>query len=1441
MNADDVSFASSWGKDLVITLSNGEQITVVDHFTENQIYSIEQIEFADGVVLNHEAIRNKSVTDQKSNGTGTVVGTDYAEIYTHTLGDGSYRISDLDHDKRTDRLVFTDVNADDASFAANSGDDLVITLSNGEQITIIDHFAGHLFNSIEQIEFADGVVLSHEAIRNKSVADQKANGTGTIIGSDYAEAYIHALGDGSYRISDLDHDKRADRLVFTDVNVGDVKFSSTTDEDLVITLSNGEQVTVKDHFANGSRFSIEQIEFADGTVLDLEAVRNKSVADQKISDSGTVIGSYNGETYTHALGDGSYQVHDYGSSDHTDRFVFTDVNSDQVVFVQSGDHLRIGVAGTDTITIFNQLKSSTYRIEFFEFADGVTWSSADVASRVVAAGDVPGDKVGTESDDTYTHAQGDGSYSIVEPQDYNGNETLTFTDTASTEVSYSRSGNDLILTLSNGEQITIVRQLDGDGYRSVESFVFADGITLNQDEVRNRLMADMKALGNVRGTEKDEAYTHTLGDGSYTIAEPQDYGSAETLTFTDVNSDDVSYSRSGNNLIIHLANGEQITIERQLDGDGYRSIESFMFANGITLTQDEVRTRLMADMKTSGAVLGTEKDEAYIHTMGDGSYAIAEPDAYRSRDTLSFADVNSDDVSYGRSGNNLIIHLPNGEEITVVRQLDSDGDRSVESFVFADGVTLTQDEVRGRLMADMKASGAVLGTEKDESYVHTQGDGTYSIAEPDDYNGAETLTFTDVNSDDVNYSRSGNNLIIRLPNGEEITVVRQLDSDGDRSIESFVFADGITLNQDKVRTRLMADMKASGAVLGTEKDEAYVHTQGDGSYTIAEPKDYKGNETLTFTDTASTEVRYSRSGNDLILTLSNGEQITVVRQLDSDGYRSIESFVFADDITLNQDEVRNRLMAEMKASGFVIGTYKNETYTHTMGDGSYSITDKDDYGSADTLTFTDVSAADVRFSRSGNNLIIRLPNGEQVTVIRQLDSNGNNAIETILFVDGTSMSRSVVSQLAIDSHTTDGNDVIIGTDAFGEVLNGGLGNDTLKGQDGDDVYHYSLGHGQDTIFEGGADGSNDKLILGNDIAQEDVIVIRSSEDLDDVKLVFKDGGSINLEEQFYNSREVGVEQIIFADGTIWDEEILLQKSVEATASHDRLVGGKSSDTIHADKGNDYIFGSDGNDTLYGDEGEDEVRGGNGDDTLYGGSGNDHLVGGDGVDTLDGGTDNDLLEGGKGNDIYLWGAGDGNDTIKEESGYGSDRLKLKELNADDIVLTQSLENPRDLIVTIKTTGESITLIQSYRENAAGRSEGVNYLEFADGTTWDQNTMRANTTLVGTASADIIVGDDYYGERIDGLAGDDLMTGNGGSDTFIFEGESFGHDAILDFEAGAGSEDVIRFDADLFADYDAVVAAMSSVGSDTVIKIDESNSVTLRNVTSTSLHQDDFELV
>ncbi|WP_282154377.1 calcium-binding protein, partial [Ruegeria atlantica] len=791
VNPDDVQFMSTSGEDLVITLPDGARITIQDHFSETEDYAVEQIEFADGTVLNTESIRKKSVEDQKDGGSGTVRGSDFAETYEHTMGDGSYVISDWDNNHRTDRLVFTDVNADDVRFASNSGEDLVITLSNGERIRIVDHFAEDGDNAIEQIEFADGAVLGAEAIRNKSVADQKVAGSGTVRGSDFAETYEHTMGDGSYVISDWDNNHRTDRLVFTDVNADDVRFASKSGQDLVITLANGEHLRIVDHFAEDGDNALEEIEFADGTILMAQAIRDKSVLDQKAGGTGTVRGSDFAETYSHTLGDGSYQIRDWDDNNRTDRLVFTDVASEEVVLVRSGNDLRVVLANGEYVEIVGQLGSnSVYHVESFEFADGVTWSVEDIAALVVDAQQISTEKFGTESGEDYTHTLGDGSYRILDFDAHNnsGNDTLTFTDVNAGDVRVGRIGNDLTITLSNGEQITLVNQLDGSKQSSIELFTFADGTTLNQDELRDRIVADMKAGGTVIGSENIEAYVHALGDGSYSISDYDEYNNNgnDTLTFTDINADDVRVGRVGNDLTITLSNGEQIALLNQLDADKRSSIELITFADGTTLNQDELRDRMVADMKSNGTVIGSEHAEAYVHSLGDGSYSISDYDEFNNSgsDTLTFTDVNADDVSVGRMGNDLTLTLSNGERITLVRQLDEDKRRSIELITFADGTTLNQDELRDRLVADMKAGGTVIGTENGENYVHTLGDGSYSITDYDTFhNRTDTLTFTNVNANDVSVSRSGNNLMIALSNGEQVTLVNQLDENKWSSIE----------------------------------------------------------------------------------------------------------------------------------------------------------------------------------------------------------------------------------------------------------------------------------------------------------------------------------------------------------------------------------------------------------------------------------------------------------------------------------------------------------------------------------------------------------------------------------------------------------------------------------------------------------------------------------
>jgi hypothetical protein len=67
-----------------------------------------------------------------------------------------------------------------------------------------------------------------------------------------------------------------------------------------------------------------------------------------------------------------------------------------------------------------------------------------------------------------------------------------------------------------------------------------------------------------------------------------------------------------------------------------------------------------------------------------------------------------------------------------------------------------------------------------------------------------------------------------------------------------------------------------------------------------------------------------------------------------------------------------------------------------------------------------------------------------------------------------------------------------------------------------------------------------------------------------------------------------------------------------------------------------------------------------------------------------------------------------------------------------------------------------------------------------------------------------------------------------------GAGFGKDTVMDFAAG----DVPAFEAGVFDDLEQVLAASQQIGADVVTGLDADNSVTLKQVTLSSLHADDF---
>ena len=287
-----------------------------------------------------------------------------------------------------------------------------------------------------------------------------------------------------------------------------------------------------------------------------------------------------------------------------------------------------------------------------------------------------------------------------------------------------------------------------------------------------------------------------------------------------------------------------------------------------------------------------------------------------------------------------------------------------------------------------------------------------------------------------------------------------------------------------------------------------------------------------------------------------------------------------------------------------------------------------------------------------------------------------------------------------------GNDYLFGDDGDDEInagdgndkLYGGTGNDILRGGDGDDTYYFILGDGEDIIQDDGSTLNADRVVFGEGIKPEDILLERIGEDLI-IKYSTNDKVTIKNAYGYKARRGYGyyfIENIEFADGTVWDtEKIKKNASIRmGTAGADTMTG--YGDTIGYTK----------DETYYGGDGNDTINAGAGDDTIYGESGDDEINAGDGNDNLYGGTGNDILRGGDGDDTYYFMLGDGEDIIQDDgSTLNADRVVFGEgIKPEDILLERTGE---DLIIKY-STNDKVTIKNAYGYKAR-RGYGYYYVE------------------------------------------------------------------------------------------------------------------------------------
>ncbi|MCZ6106245.1 hypothetical protein O6B34_09305, partial [Campylobacter ureolyticus] len=275
----------------------------------------------------------------------------------------------------------------------------------------------------------------------------------------------------------------------------------------------------------------------------------------------------------------------------------------------------------------------------------------------------------------------------------------------------------------------------------------------------------------------------------------------------------------------------------------------------------------------------------------------------------------------------------------------------------------------------------------------------------------------------------------------------------------------------------------------------------------------------------------------------------------------------------------------------------------------------------------------------------------QKELINNLNTLFKDDLKTLNIALGT-----YVAGLENTDQTLNGND-------DNNLIDSKSGNDILRGGKGDDIYKFSIGYGNDTIYD--TEGSN-KLLFSKEISYKNISFKR---EFGSLIIQIKDNNgnltndSITIQNFFDIKNDFGngaLSTIEFENGKVISMSDFLNMAIEATKEDDKLYLTSSNDEFNALGGNDTIYGGAGNDIIYGDDGNDFLSGDSGDDTLIGGSGNDTLQGGMGNDTY-------VFERGFGNDVILnFNPNNETDTIKFIDGISQDELNFKSIDGNLVI-------------------------------------------------------------------------------------------------------------------------------------------------------------------------------
>ncbi|QBE62180.1 beta strand repeat-containing protein [Pseudoduganella lutea] len=1062
-----------------------------------------------------------------------------------------------------------------------------------------------------------------------------------------------------------------------------------------------------------------------------------------------------------------------------------------VTLVRSYNDLVLKLNGTgDQLTIqgyFTGDGTTASAVETLEFADGTTWDVAAVKARVLAG------SAGYDAITGYAAADSlaglDGNDTV---QGQGGNDTVLGGTGA--DVLYGDDGNDTVAGEAGND-----RAHGGAGNDAVSGGA-------GDDELYGDAGADWLDGGAAKdyltGGAGADVYQFGKGSGHDTIynydSDALGTNADKVLLAAGITAAGVTVLRSSSDLVLKIdGTGDQLTIQGYFTTDGTTAsaLETIQFADGTIWNVATVKSKVAAGTAGHDAIVG-----------------------YGSADSLSGQDGN--DTVQGSGGNDTVAGGTGadtlyGDEGNDSLAGDAGNDRAwggAGNDALAGGSG--DDDLHGDAGADLFDGGAgkdyLAGGTGADVYTFGKGSGQDTVYNYDsDALGTDAdkvLLGTGVTPAGVTLLRSSSDLVLKI-NGtdDQLTIQGYFTSEATTAsaVETIQFADGTVWNVATVKTKLttpavvppktltgtaLADTLAGGAgndslygyaggdrldggggndhMDGGAGSDTYLFGIGSGRDTISAYDTTAGKVDAIVLGAGITaaNVTATRDGWTLVLKIhGTADELRVTNYFTGDaagGYQ-VEQIRFADGTSWDVATVKTKVIAATAESDVRYG-----------------------YATADVLS--GLGGADTLYGAAGNDRLDGGTDGDTLYGEDGDDSLAGGAHDDRL--DGGNGNDTL--QGGADRDTLYGH-------AGNDQLDGGASDDYLDGGAGNDTYLFGVGSGKDTIsaYDGTA-GKVDAIVLGAGITAANVTATRDGSTL--VLKIVGTGDELRIASYFNGDGAGGyqVEQVKFADGTIWDVGTVKTKVQAATAENDVrhgyaaadvLSGLGGADTLYGAAGNDrldggtdadYLYGEDGDDTLSGGAHDDRLDGGIGTDNLNGGADRDSLYGYAGNDVLDGGTGDDALDGGTGNDTYLFGLGAGKDTI---SAYDATAGKVDVIQLGAGIVATNVTLLRDgtaLVVKINGTADELRVASYFSGDGAGGYQ-VEFIRFADNTLWSVADVKTkvmaataeNDVRHGYATADVLSGqggeDTLYGaagnDKLEGGADNDMLYGDDGDDT------------------------------------------------------------------------------